>query len=198
MPRAPPMNFTGKSAFHGMSRSPRSTASMWGMPLPGASGAKRTVSQPVVHPTARPKERQRHPPPVRMRVGDGEKGEPHVVDAVDGPAEEQRPALPPAPRRRRPGRSLPALRVARGASSARVSLGSFVGSTTSEILPDQVVANGQSISTPRPRRDRAARPRSRNRGIARSRGAGTRLASIPPDRATDRRPKEIVWSSPER
>ncbi len=48
------MNFTGKSAFHGMSRSPRSTASMWGIPLPGASGAKRIVSQPIRQPTTRP------------------------------------------------------------------------------------------------------------------------------------------------
>ena len=153
------------------------------MPLPGASGAKRTVSQPVVHPTARPKRGSAtHPSP-------DARGQPREGRAARGrrrrwPSGRARPALPPALRRRRRGRSLPALRVARARRSARVSLGSFVGSTTSEILPDQVVADGQSLYA-EARRDRAARTRSRNMGIARSRGAGTRLAVTPPGRATD-------------
>ena len=82
------MNFTGRRAFHGMSRSPRSTASMWGMPLPGASGAKRIVSQPVVHPTARPKRGSATQPQSGCAWRSLEEGEPHLVDAVDRPAEE--------------------------------------------------------------------------------------------------------------
>src|SRR6185295_2621839 len=71
-----------------------------------------------------------------------------------------------------------------GALSACVSLGSLVGSTTSEILPDRVIGDGQSLYAEAPV-DRVARTRSRNVGIARSRGAGTRLAVTPPGRAVD-------------
>ena len=87
MPSAPPTNFTGKSAFHGMSRSPRSTASMCGMPLPGASGANRTVSQPM---SIRPRGRSRaaRPIPSPGAVRGREHREPRPVDGVDGVAEQ--------------------------------------------------------------------------------------------------------------
>ena len=168
------MNFTGKRAFDGMSRSPRSTASMWGMPLPGASGAKRTVSQPVAHPTARPKRGSATQPQSGCAWAASRRAS--RTWSTPSIAQRKSTASPPARTPTAAARAIsPGASCRAGASSARMSLGSFVGSTTSEILPDQVIADGQSLPT-RPRRDRAAPTRSRNIGISRSRGAGTRLA----------------------
>ena len=61
---------------------------MCGMPLPGASGANRTVSQPMVHPTTRPITGSTAHPESGCWWADASTREPRPVYGVDGVAEE--------------------------------------------------------------------------------------------------------------
>ena len=80
--------------LHGQERLPRHVAQPAQHGLDVGNAAARRIGreadrQPAGRaPDREAKEGERHPAPVRMRVRSLEEGEPHLVDAVDGPAEE--------------------------------------------------------------------------------------------------------------
>ena len=80
--------------LHGQERLPRHVAQPAQHGLDVGNAAARRIGREVHGqpagraPDHEAEEWERHPPPVRMRVGSLEKGEPHLVDAVDGPAEQ--------------------------------------------------------------------------------------------------------------
>jgi hypothetical protein len=80
--------------LHGQERLPRHVAQPAQHGLDVGNAAARCVGreadrQPAGRaPHREAEEGERHPPPSRMRVGSLEEGESHLVDAVDGPAEE--------------------------------------------------------------------------------------------------------------
>jgi hypothetical protein len=80
--------------LHGQERLPRHVAQSAQHRLDVRNAAARRIGReadgqpPGRAPDREAEEGERHPPPARMRVGSREKDEPHVVDAVDGPAEE--------------------------------------------------------------------------------------------------------------
>ena len=80
--------------LHGQERLPRHVAqpAQHGLDV-GNAAARRIGREANGEPANRAPDREaeeweHHPSPVRMRVGSLEEGEPHLVDAVDGPAEE--------------------------------------------------------------------------------------------------------------
>ena len=130
-------------------------------------------------PDREAEERECHPPPVRMRVGAASRRASRTW-STPSIAQRKSTASPPARTPTAAARAIsPGASCREGVVSARVSLGSFVGSTTSEILPDQVIADGQSLHAEAPSRSRGAQ-QSRNIGISLSAALAHGLPPLPP------------------